>query len=193
MTNYLRITYNKEVRKNKQVKDMRIPNDKKEVFTALSKGETLNLSLSQILELINGKLPDCWISFKPTFNKGQKTNQVAYISWTDITLILDYVCSFNWFADYHLDQVGDYVTCKCSLSITGNDGMTKTTVSIGNEPLSSSEHFGGPVCDAQAMALRRAAATLGLGRYLYYPALTSPTSNSNTLTPINQRVSTTIK
>jgi len=172
---------------------MRIPNDKKEVFTALSKGETLNLSLSQILVLLNCKLPDAWISFKPTFTKGQKTNQVPYVNWTDITLILDYVCNFNWLADYEISQVGDYVTFICRLSVTGNDGRTKTVVSTGNEPLSSGDYFGGPVCDAQAMSLRRAAATLGLGRYLYYPALTSPTSNSNTLTPINQRVSTTLR
>jgi hypothetical protein len=173
---------------------MRIPNDKKDVFTALSKGQALDLPLSQILQLLNCKLPDPWISFKPVFNKGQKTNQVPYISWTDITLILDYVCNFNWIADYEISQVGDYVTFTCRLSVTGNDGRTKSVVSMGNEPLSSGDNFGGPICDAQAMALRRASATLGLGRYLYYPALTSPTtSNSNTLTPINQRVSTTIK
>ena len=172
---------------------MNIPRDKKDVLISLSKGETLNLSLPQILQVLNCKLPDCWISFKPLFGKGQSKGQAAYINWTDLTLILDYVTGFNWFADYQLDQVGDYVTCKCTLSITGNDGITKTSVSIGNEPLGSGEHFGGPVCDAQAMALRRACATMGLGRYLYYPALTPPTSNNNQLTPTNQRVSTTIK
>jgi hypothetical protein len=158
---------------------MKLPSAKIDVFTALSKGQALDLPLSEILALLNCKLPDCWVSFKPTFSKGQAKQKVPYISWTDITLILDYVTNHNWIADYEISQIGDYVTFTCRLSITGNDGRTKSTVSVGNEPLSSGDHFGGPVCDAQAMALRRAAATLGLGRYLYYPNLTSPTSNQN--------------
>jgi hypothetical protein len=170
---------------------MRIPNDKKEVFSALSKGEALSLPLAEILTILNRKLPDTWISFKPVFTKGQKSNSVPYINWTDITLILDYVTNFNWIADYDVSQIGDYVTFTCRLSITGNDGATKSVVSVGNEPLSSGDNFGGPICDAQAMSLRRAAATLGLGRYLYYPNLTTPLSTPNSLPPLNQRVSTT--
>jgi hypothetical protein len=156
----------------------KFPETKKDMMIALSKGETLSLTLREILVLLNKKLPDCWVSFKPVFIKGAKQGNVPYLRWTDVTMLLDYACDYHWTANYETTQVGDYVVITCKLAIVGNDGASRTAVGIGNEPLASGDNFGGPLCDSQAMSLRRAAATMGLGRYLYYPEITSPTTFS---------------
>jgi hypothetical protein len=138
----------------------------------------MQLPLREILILMNKKLPDAWISFKPVFSKGAKQGTVPYIKLTDVTMLLDYACDYHWTANYETTQVGDYDVITCKLAIVGNDGASRTAVGIGNEPLASGDNFGGPLCDSQAMSLRRAAATMGLGRYLYYPEITSPTTFS---------------
>jgi hypothetical protein len=122
--------------------------------------------LREVLVDLNKRLPNDWVSFKPTFSKGKKGNDVPYISHIDISLILDYLTNFNWSVEFSENQVGDYVTVKCRLTIMG-----LARESIGNEPLNSPEHFGGPLCDAQAMSFRRSASLFGLGRYLYYPEI----------------------
>jgi hypothetical protein len=42
--------------------------------------------------------------------------------------------------------------------------------------------------DAQAMSLRRAVASIGLGRYLYYPEITSATATPSTPSVLVQDV-----
>lgn len=158
----------------------KFPETKKDMLVALSKGETMQLPLREILILMNKKLPDAWISFKPVFSKGAKQGTVPYIKWTDVTMLLDFACDYHWAADYETTQIRDYVVITCKLTIVGNDGASRTAVGIGNEPLASGDNFGGPLCDSQAMALRRAAATLGLARYLYYPEVTSAITYSAT-------------
>lgn len=147
--------------------DLKIP-DRMKVLKSLALGETLSLPLKDGLKLLNKRLGNDWISFKPVFAKGQKTSSIAYLNWTDISLILDYTFDFDWTVRYNLSQLEEYVVVTATLTVIGNDGNSKTVDGIGNEELKD-KAYGGAVCSANAQALRRAAALLGLGRYLYYP------------------------
>lgn len=158
-----------------QVTELRIPN-RMTIIKNLSVGETLKLPLKDGLKCINKRLDNDWISFKPVFSGGNKKDTVAYINWTDISLILDYVFDFDWTIRYDLKQVDTYVVVMATLTVTGSDGQSKTVDGIGNEELKD-KAYGGAVCGANAQAFRRAAALLGLGRYLYYPKSIPATTN----------------
>jgi hypothetical protein len=158
-----------------QVTELRIPN-RMTIIKNLSVGETLKLPLKDGLKCINKRLDNDWISFKPVFSGGNKKDTVAYINWTDISLILDYVFDFDWTIRYDLKQVDTYVVVMATLTVTGSDGQSKTVDGIGNEELKD-KAYGGAVCGANAQAFRRAAALLGLGRYLYYPKSISAITN----------------
>jgi hypothetical protein len=149
---------------------------KLEVIKNLALGDKPSLSLAEILTRFNKVLDNSFISWKPIFKNGKQVNSVAYISWTDLSLLLDYYCD-AWEVDFKENQVGNFAVVKCILTIKGNDGLGKTVSSLGNESLDSPEAFGGALADAQAMSFRRAAALLGLGRYLYYPELACHPSN----------------
>jgi hypothetical protein len=146
---------------------LKIP-DRMRVIKSLALGETLSLPLKDGLKMLNKRLDNDWISFKPVFSNGNKKDSVAYVNWTDISLILDYVFDFDWSIRYELKQVDTYVVVTATLTVKGSDGNSKTVDGIGNEELKD-KAFGGAVCGANAQAFRRAAALLGLGRYLYYP------------------------
>jgi hypothetical protein len=149
---------------------------KLEVIKALAVGNKPSLSLTELLCQFNKVLDSSFISWKPIFKNGKQVNSVPYISWTDLSLILDYYCDV-WEVDFKENQIGNFAVVKCELTIKGNDGLGKTVSSLGNESLDSPEAFGGALADAQAMSFRRAAALLGLGRYLYYPELACHPSN----------------
>jgi hypothetical protein len=157
--------------------ELKIPNRMK-IIKSLAEGMTLSLPLKDGLKCINKRLDNDWISFKPVFSKGSKNDTVAYINWTDISLILDYVFDFDWTIRYDLKQVDTYVVVLATLTVTGSDGESKTVDGIGNEELKD-KAFGGAVCGANAQAFRRASALLGLGRYLYYPKSIPATTNIN--------------
>jgi hypothetical protein len=157
--------------------EIKIPN-RMRVIKSLAEGSTLKLPLKDGLKYINKRLDNDWISFKPVFTGGQKKNSVAYVNWTDISLILDYVFDFDWTIRYDIKQADEYIIVMATLTVTGSDNKSKTVDGIGNEALKDSA-YGGAVCGANAQAFRRAAALLGLGRYLYYPKSIPATTNNN--------------
>jgi hypothetical protein len=158
------------------IQKIEIPN-RLTVIKSLAEGKTLQLPLKEGLKYLNKRLNDDWISFKPVFAGGKKTSSVAYVNWTDISLLLDFTFDFDWSVRYDLKQADELIIITATLTVTGCDGKSKTVDGIGNEDLKD-KSYGGAVCGANAQAFRRAAALLGLGRYLYYPKTISATINN---------------
>jgi hypothetical protein len=107
---------------------------------------------------------DSFISHKPVFSRGSKSHHVPYIAWFDVFSLLDYLAPIYSF-ECNENQVGELFLVKATLTVICTDSELKASA-LGSESLSSVD-FGGCMAEASAQAIRRAAATLGLGRYLY--------------------------
>lgn len=95
----------------------------------------------------------------------QGGNQIEYISWHHAEQYLDYYAS-GW--SKSIDQIqliGDKVVMVIRLMIPAADGVVSREAT-GYEDLKAGG-YGDPFSNAESMALRRAAANFGLGRYLY--------------------------
>ncbi len=143
-----------------------LPPTKAELYQLLVNGENLgSRSLAEVKGDLLRPLPEDYISWKPTFSKGKKQDDVPYISWTDCLFILDYICP-NYTYTLEENQIGNQCVVKGKLTLHCKDG-DYTVEALGAEDLEKTS-FGGAVMDASAQATRRCLAVLGGGRYLYY-------------------------
>jgi hypothetical protein len=149
-----------------------LPKTRTELYHLLVAGRNrgLNRPLAEVKADLLRPIPSDYISQKPVFAKKNgtltKTNDVPYISWTDCLMILDYICPEY---DYEIteNQVSDRIVVKGRLTLHCRE-RDIVIEALGHDELSDIS-YGGAVCDASAMALRRCLASIGLGRYLYYP------------------------
>jgi hypothetical protein len=149
-----------------------LPATKAELYQSLVAGRNrgLNRPLAEVKADLLRPIPLDYISQKPIFERRNgsfsKTDAVPYISWTDCLMILDYICPEY---DYEVfeSQVSDRVVVKGRLTLHCQE-RDLTVEALGHDDISDIS-YGGAICDASAMALRRCLASIGLGRYLYYP------------------------
>ncbi len=95
----------------------------------------------------------------------QGGNSLTYIEWHTAVKYLDWQAP-GW--SYHVGNVallGELVTVVASISIPTADGIV-TREATGCESVNA-KGYGDAVSNAEAMALKRAAAKFGLGLYLY--------------------------
>ena len=146
-----------------------LPNTKAELYFLLTEGQNrgTNRSIHRVKSDCLRPLPIDYISFKPVFKKGTKQGEVPYIDWCDCLLILDYICP-DYSYQVGESQIGNRAVVKGQLTLHCKE-RDYIIESLGNEDIDDIE-FGGAIADASAQALRRCLATLGLGRYLYYPS-----------------------
>jgi hypothetical protein len=147
-----------------------LPKTRAELYRLLIAGRNrgVNHPIAAVKADLLRPIPTDYISYKPVFAKKNgtptKTNDVPYISWTDCLMILDYICPEY---DYEIseNQVSDRIVVKGRLTLHCQEKKIAIE-SLGHDELSDIS-YGGAVCDASAMALRRCLASIGLGRYLY--------------------------
>jgi hypothetical protein len=89
---------------------------------------------------------------------------IVYIPWYHATSVLDFYAP-GWTYTVRLEHIAGKVACIASITIPAKEGMI-TREATGSEEDDKSG-FGDPFSNSESMALRRAAAKFGLGRYLY--------------------------
>jgi hypothetical protein len=120
-----------------------------------------------ILYNLSNPVPSKYLSQKPVYSKGQKKALVDYIAWYDLCDLLDQRCGLDgWEWSQSITQVGNRVIVEGKLTVIGEDGQVSRS-SQGNEEIDANIPYGDCVCNAEAMAMRRCAAKLGLGRDLW--------------------------
>jgi hypothetical protein len=120
-------------------------------------------TLEQILKSFGQPFTE-YIEQKPVYSKGSKSGTVDYIPWFSLCDILDSLApGWEWSitCDYH----GDRTVVIGTLTIHGSDRSISRSAT-GNED-SNCGSFGDPCSNAEAMAMRRACAKFGIGRYLW--------------------------
>lgn len=120
-------------------------------------------TLAEILNSFNQPF-DEYLDSKPVYSKGSKSGEVDYITWHGLCEILDiYAPGWEWevTAGYH----GNRTVIVGKLTIHGSDGSI-TRSATGNETEDCGS-YGDPLSNAEAMAMRRACAKFGIGRYLW--------------------------
>jgi hypothetical protein len=90
--------------------------------------------------------------------------EITFIPWYHATSLLDYYAP-GW--EYHikLEHMAGKVVAIATITIFAKEG-TVVREATGYED-DDKEGYGDPFSNAESMALRRAAAKFGLGRYLY--------------------------
>ena len=124
------------------------------------------MKIAEILEQLRQPVPSNLISTKTV--KGKKSNYTAdYIAWFNICDLLDQRCGIsNWSWEVKdIQQIGDRLTLVGVLTIYGED-RALTMMATGSEDLDCS-NYGDPSSNAEASALRRTAAKMGLCRSLW--------------------------
>ncbi len=128
-----------------------LPPTKAELYQLLVNGENLgSRSLAEVKGDLLRPLPEDYISWKPTFSKGKKQDDVPYISWTDCLFILDYICP-NYTYTLEENQIGNQCIVKGCLTLHCFD-CDYTVEALGAEDLEKTS-FGGAVMDACAIRL----------------------------------------
>jgi len=120
-------------------------------------------TLQEILKSF-GQPFDSYIEKKPIYKDKKKIGDVDYIPWFSLCDILD-THAPGWEWDITCDYHGDRTVVVGRLTIHGTDGSL-TRSATGNET-NDCGNYGDPVSNAEAMALRRAAAKFGIARYLW--------------------------
>jgi hypothetical protein len=90
--------------------------------------------------------------------------EITYIPCYHATSILDFYAP-GWSYMVRLEHIAGKVACIASITIPAKEGPI-TREATGSEEDGKSG-FGDPFSNSESMALRRAAAKFGLGRYLY--------------------------
>jgi hypothetical protein len=120
------------------------------------------MQLAEILASFKAPIPPRLIS-----QKTLKGNTIDYVSWVDLSDLLDDLCNpegWEW-AIKDVQVVGDSLTLVGVLTIHGDD-RSLTRMATGIEALDCSA-YGDPSSNSEAMALRRCCAKFGLGRDLW--------------------------
>jgi len=107
---------------------------------------------------------------KPLAQRHLKTRrqggtELTYIEWHTAVRYLDHYAAGWSYNVKSVSLVGNLVTVVASISIPTIEGII-TREATGCEPFDT-KGYGDPCSNAEAMALKRAAAKFGLGRYLY--------------------------
>lgn len=115
--------------------------------------------ITEILADFSQPVPSRFIS-----TRRQGGSQIQYISWVNISKLIEYYApGYDW--RISITYTGDRIYCVGTLTIRAAEGDF-TREATGNE-MADLEKFGDPSSNAEAMALRRAAAKFGLGRQLW--------------------------
>jgi len=126
-------------------------------------------SLKEIEAALSRPLPSSMLKTKEI-----KGNQITYIPWYTINRILTKYCiGWSWEIT-KLETTGDRVFLVGRLTIPTSEGNvyrestgTELLKDVDKDGQSKEIAYGNPVCNAEAQALRRAAAKFGLGLNLY--------------------------
>lgn len=95
----------------------------------------------------------------------QAGQDLAYVSWFDRVEILDQVAPGWQYSIEEVKQVGEYATVVARISVYGDEDQVSRE-STGSEKMGQNG-YGDPIANAEATALSRASAKLGLGIRLY--------------------------
>ena len=122
--------------------------------------------IAAILEDLRKPIPDRFIGTKPVKNKRNgKTEHLKFCPWFNVLRLLEhYAPGFEYdcepcFGDGH-------TVVKATITIHGCDrSVSRSALGIADSDL---DGWGDPTSNASSMALRRAAAHLGLGLHLYW-------------------------
>jgi hypothetical protein len=117
-------------------------------------------SIIEIITNLSKPLPDRWLK-----TRKQGGNTITYIEWHTAVRYLDHHAAGWGYAVKSVSLVGNLVTVVASISIPCLEGVV-TREATGCED-SDAKGYGDAVSNAEAMALKRAAAKFGLGLYLY--------------------------
>lgn len=128
-------------------------------------------SFQEIRQILSEKISSNLIDKKPLYQrdkatgKPKKCGDADYISWPNVIRLLDRATDgfYSWEIRSH--YLGDRVVIEGRLSIQSSDGIFVREAS-GYEFLECGS-FGDATSNAEAMALRRAAAKFGLALYLW--------------------------
>jgi hypothetical protein len=131
-----------------------------------------SMAFGAIVRALSQPLEPKYLSIKEV--QGVK---MPYVSWHVVTAILDRI-AVDW--DYALEpyQVvpldihsGGFVVCRATVIIAGRRRMGQGNAAlISKQAGEGKRSYGDPFSNSESMALRRAAAKFGLGRYLYNKA-----------------------
>ena len=116
-------------------------------------------TLAEILADFRKPVPEKYISEKDTGKFKAK-----YIQHATLRDLLDYYAP-GWSSSLRIEHIGGKVYVTVTLTIVGSDGSLSRE-GIGNED-DVVRGYGDPSSNASAMAHRRAAMSLGLGRNLW--------------------------
>jgi hypothetical protein len=115
--------------------------------------------INEIIKDLSKPIPQKYLK-----TRNQGGNTLTYIPWYNATILLDYYAP-GW--DYHVEvmHVADKVCVIATITILAAEGrVTRQATGIEED---DAKGYGDPFSNASSMALRRAAAHFGLGRYLY--------------------------
>lgn len=122
-------------------------------------------TLEEILADFDRPIESQHISKKPSFSKGQKSNDIEFVSWHTLCRLLNQHTGGHWEWKVRTQFSVDRTVVEGSLTVHGTDGSL-TREATGNES-SDCDGYGDPSSNAEAMALRRCCAKFGLGLSLW--------------------------
>lgn len=122
-------------------------------------------TLKEILADFDRPIESQHISKKPSFNKGQKSGDIEFVSWHTLCRLLNQHTGGYWEWKVRTQFSTDRTVVEGSLTVHGTDGSL-TREATGNES-SDCDGYGDPSSNAEAMALRRCCAKFGLGLSLW--------------------------
>lgn len=117
--------------------------------------------ISEIIRDLSKEIPPTMLR-----SKTLKGKEITFIPWYNATRLLDAYAP-GWSYDIKTIQpIGEKQICVVvSLTIPSDEGdVTRDATGIEDDVVDA---YGDPSSNAESMALRRAAAKFGLGRYLY--------------------------
>lgn len=125
-------------------------------------------SINDIIKDLAKPLDDRYVKTKDV----GKGNVRPYIPWYQATRLLDQYAPGWGFEIVQLAHIGNKVAMVVQLNIPCKEGIVSRQAT-GNES-DDTDSWGDPFSNAESMALRRAAAKFGLGRYFYNQSDSSP-------------------
>jgi hypothetical protein len=90
--------------------------------------------------------------------------EITFLTWHDATKFLDWFAP-GWEYQVRVEHIAGKVVAIATITIPTKEGrISRQATGYEND---NKEGYGDPFSNAESMALRRAAAKFGLGRYLY--------------------------
>lgn len=117
--------------------------------------------INDIIADLSKPIPDSMLS-----HKRQGGNDITFIPWYNATRLLDWYAPGWAYEITQIQEVGEkQVAIFVRLTIPAAEGLIhRDATGIEDDTVKG---YGDPTSNAESMALRRAAAKFGLGRYLY--------------------------